>query len=347
MVPVALLFLSSGKLMKAIGQDERVSDSACQFVSLMIPGVWAMSQFDATKRFCTSMFKPNLPFYTQMISTFFHLIWCNLFINILDMKVVGAALSLNLTYFSNLFILDYWISISKDFEGTWIKHDIRAFEEWGEYLRIGIYGAMLECLGWWNLNICFLFTGYLGVTQIATQVVIMQIKNFTTMIPTGVAFAASGLVGNCIGMDQVRRGQLYANICIIFSMLVTFVMLTIFTVFADSLSRLFTDNDEIVRSTQASFWSLFLYIFFSTIKGVQNGVVRALGFQKKNTFITLVFAYGLGIPLASFFCFTLKMGLQGLWFGISVANLLLVLAINHLISTTPWESIAQQKCQEN
>lgn len=27
----------------------------------------------------------------------------------------------------------------------------------------------------------------------------MQIKNFTSMIPTGVAFTASGLVGICIG----------------------------------------------------------------------------------------------------------------------------------------------------
>ena len=54
MIPISILFLNSGRLMKAIGQDERVADQACYFCTLMIPGCWAMVQFDATKRFATS-----------------------------------------------------------------------------------------------------------------------------------------------------------------------------------------------------------------------------------------------------------------------------------------------------
>lgn len=181
-----------------------------------------------------------------MISTFFHIVWCNIFIAILDLKIVGAAISLNLTFFLNMFIIDFWISQSSDFEQTWISHDGRSFEGWGEYLSVGLYGALLECLGWWNLNICFMFSGYLGVTSTATQVVIMQIKNFTTMIPTGVAFAASGLVGNCIGMNQVARAKSYGQISILYSVFVTFIMLTIFRLFEDSLSRIFTEDEKIV-----------------------------------------------------------------------------------------------------
>ena len=126
------------------------------------------------------------------------------------MKIVGAAISLNLTYFTNMIVIEFWVRNSHDFEDTWVPHDSRSFTEWGEYLSVGVYGALLESLAWWNLHICFLFSGYLGVSQIATQVVIGQIKNFTTMIPTGVAFAASGLVGNCIGMNQVFRAKQYA-----------------------------------------------------------------------------------------------------------------------------------------
>ena len=91
-----------------------------------------------------------------------------------------------------------------------------------------------------------MFSGYLGVTSTATQVVIMQIKNFTTMIPTGVAFAASGLVGNCIGMNQVARAKIYGQISILYSVFVTFIMLTIFRLFEDSLSRIFTEDEKIV-----------------------------------------------------------------------------------------------------
>jgi len=176
-----------------------------------------------------------------------------------------------------MFILDFWIAHSQDFAETLVPSDHRDMQEWPVYLRIGLYGALLECLGWWNLDVCFIFSGYLGTTQIATQVIVMQLKNFTTMIPSGVAFAASGLVGNCIGMNQVARGKNYAEVCIVFSMTVTLCMLMGFTYYADQLSHIFTTDEELATSVLGVFWSLFLYIFFSTVKGVQNGVVRALG----------------------------------------------------------------------
>jgi Na+-driven multidrug efflux pump len=126
----------------------------------------------------------------------------------------------------------------------------------------------LECLGWWNLNIVFLFAGYLSVTSIAAQVIIMQIKNFTTMIPTGLSFTASSLVGNCIGMNQVQRAKQYEFITILYSIFFTSSMLLVFYLQEDSLSRLFSNDETIIKATKESLWSLYLYIFFSTIKGV-------------------------------------------------------------------------------
>ena len=96
----------------------------------------------------------------------------------------------------------------------------------------------------------------------------MQIKNFTTMIPTGVAFAASGLVGNCIGMNQVTRAKKYSEVAIAYSVAVTIVMLILFTLYATPISFFFTNDANIAGRTRACFWSLFLYIFFSTVKGV-------------------------------------------------------------------------------
>ena len=119
--------------------------------------------------------------------------------------------------------------------------------------------------------------------------------------------------------------------------MVTGCMLLVFTIYRDELAGVFTDDKNIIKTTEASFWSLFLYIFFSTIKGVQNGVVRALEKQGKNTIITLSCAYGLGIPLAYVFCFKVGMGLPGLWFGIAIANGALVFGINCLIRSQDWQ----------
>lgn len=172
MIPIGILFMCTEQIMIAIGQPAIIANYAGKYTSIMIPGAWAMVQFDATKRFSSSQLKPKLPLIAQLIATFFHVIWCYLFIKKWDYGIYGAAFAINITYFMNMFILDWLVAQSPQFKLTKIPHDRRSFTGWDEYFRIGLYGAMLECLGWWNLNICFMFSGYLGVRQIAVQVII-------------------------------------------------------------------------------------------------------------------------------------------------------------------------------
>lgn len=79
----------------------------------------------------------------------------------------GACIAYNITNLFNMAILQLWILTSSEFEKARVGLDMRAFDEWGEYLRIGLNGAFLECLGWWNLNICFLFSAYLETDSTA------------------------------------------------------------------------------------------------------------------------------------------------------------------------------------
>lgn len=83
------------------------------------------------------------------------------------MKVKGAAFALSLTYFINLGLLEIFVRRSAAFAETYVTVDKQAFERWGEYLEVGWYSAVLESLSWWNLHICFLFSGYLGVNEAA------------------------------------------------------------------------------------------------------------------------------------------------------------------------------------
>lgn len=131
------------------------------------------------------------------------------------------------------------------------------------------------------------------------------------MIPTGLAFAASGLVGNCIGMNQVKRAKQYECANLLYGLITTSIILFILYIFSHPLVALFTTDINLIKMTEANLWALYIFIFWSTLKGVQNGVIRALGKQKMNTFVTLGIAYGLGVPMAYLFCFVkpINMGL--------------------------------------
>jgi hypothetical protein len=68
---------------------------------------------------------------------------------------------------------------------------------------------------------------------------------------------------------------------------------------------------------------LYVYIFFDTIHGVQSGIIRGLGRQGIGSIYTLVCYWLIGLPLALTLAFKYHMGVKGLWFGFSIACIIL------------------------
>ena len=76
MVPIAIIFFYSDSILIAIKQDPEVSKIARNYVSILIPGVWAMGQFDSTKKFLSSQYKNSIPVWVQFFTTIIHLGLC-------------------------------------------------------------------------------------------------------------------------------------------------------------------------------------------------------------------------------------------------------------------------------
>lgn len=54
MIPIIIIFLCADKILVGIGQDAAISHIAKRYCCMMIPGVWAMGMFDATRKFLSS-----------------------------------------------------------------------------------------------------------------------------------------------------------------------------------------------------------------------------------------------------------------------------------------------------
>jgi len=57
MLPIMIIFALSDKILIGLGQDPQVSKTAQVYVTILIPGVWALGQFDATKKFLRAQYK--------------------------------------------------------------------------------------------------------------------------------------------------------------------------------------------------------------------------------------------------------------------------------------------------
>lgn len=54
--------------------------------------------------------------------------------------------------------------------------------------------------------------GFLGVHELGASVVIINITAFLYMVPLGISFIASSLVGNCLGASKPKTAKIHTNV---------------------------------------------------------------------------------------------------------------------------------------
>ena len=64
MIPIIIIFALSDKILIKLAQDPAVSVLARSYVTIMIPGVWAMGQFDCSRKFLSAQMVSRIPVIT-------------------------------------------------------------------------------------------------------------------------------------------------------------------------------------------------------------------------------------------------------------------------------------------
>jgi len=238
MIPLIVIFAVSDKILIGIGQDAQVSQIAQTYVTLMIPGVWAMGQFDSTRKFLSSQYKTAIPVWTQLFTLALHFLWCYLFIRKNNWREKGAALATNITYLLNLIISDTIIRIQKDtvFKDMVFWYDRSCYKDLLSYLRIGVPGMLMLCFEWWAFELLAIFTGLLGVEQLAAEVVIINLISFIFMLPLGISYSASALTGNYLGEGKIDLAKKFAAMTIVFDVILTSVICLVLGLCSDGIS---------------------------------------------------------------------------------------------------------------
>jgi len=140
----------------------------------------------------------------------------------------GAAAATNITYILNMVISDIIIRYKKDDE-AWFK-DMVFWYDWSvtkdipNYLKIGIPGMLMLCFEWWAFELLAIFTGLLGVDQLAAEVMIINLISFIFMLPLGISYSASALTGNYLGEGKIDLAKKFAMMVVLFDIMCTTII---------------------------------------------------------------------------------------------------------------------------
>lgn len=124
------------------------------------------------------------------------------------------------------------------------------------------------CFEWWAFELLAIFTGLLGVDQLAAEVVIINMITFIFMLPLGISYTASALTGNFIGEKKIDLAKRFATLTIVLDIILTSIIVLLLGLFQSGVSKIFTQEPNVIDIIHMTLWTLLIYIWFDTIHGV-------------------------------------------------------------------------------
>jgi MATE family multidrug resistance protein len=186
-------------------------------------------------------------------------------------------------------------------------------------------GQILLEVGAWNL--ATFSAGYLTPVALATHQIVLNYASVTYMVPLGISAAAAVSVGHAVGAGDAARarraGWLALGLGTSFMLLAAVALL----VWPRPLIELYTSDARVLGVGPGLLAIVAAFEVFDGIQTVSTGALRGLGETRAPMWANLVGYWVLGLPLGFFLCFGLKWGIYGLWIGLTLALVVIALAL--------------------
>lgn len=178
-------------------------------------------------------------------------------------------------------------------------------------------GQIILEVGAWNL--ATLSAGWLTPVALATHQIALNYASLTYMVPLGVSAAAAVSVGQAIGAGDQPRARRAGWLAL--GIGVSFMLLAGIVLFAAPrpLIELYTSDPRVLAVGPSLLMVAAAFQIFDGIQTVSTGALRGLGETRVPMFANLVGYWVLGLPLGFLLCFVLHWGILGLWFGLTLA----------------------------
>lgn len=112
---------------------------------------------------------------------------------------------------------------------------------------------------------------------------------------------------------------------------------SLFLIFRSQWGYIFSSDEEVVQLVYDMIPILAGFQLADGISGVAGGIMRGTGRQGISAIMNLVGYYVFGIPIGILLAFQLKMGLLGLWAGLTLALALGSISLSWWIIRTDWD----------
>lgn len=190
-IPVALIWLNTGLILKAVGQDPGISEEAGAYARFMLPSLFAYALLQCLVRFLQTQ---NIVFPMMVssgIATLLHVLICWLLVFKSGLGTKGAALANSISYWNNVILLGLYVKFSSSCAKTWTGFSREAIHGILPFIKLAIPSAVMVCLEMWSFELIVLLSGLLPHPELETSVLSICLNTAAVvwMIPFGLSGA--------------------------------------------------------------------------------------------------------------------------------------------------------------
>lgn len=320
-IPMIFAITYTAEVLMIMGIEQKIANYAYNYLSAVLPGLYFFLCFDFYRRFFQAQeyFWPGL--VVNGLTTMLHLLWCYLFIIVLDLKEIGAGYATSLTYFLNFLIMISLIRILKLDEKTCIECNFKNFwKDILKFLKYALPSAGMLMLDQVNFEITQIEASHLGIQKQAAHVAVANTATCLYMIPLGLGISMSSIVGNFVGEGKEEKAKLYTKAGLLLFFFTNFPLELLILIFREQVSKLYTYDEEVSAIIAKLLIPVMLFNGIDYFQVVLCGVLKGIAKQNVAFIAILISYYIFAIPLGYLGAFHFGFDVYGIWYGLVVED---------------------------
>ncbi|KAM9363276.1 multidrug and toxin extrusion protein 1-like [Symphorus nematophorus] len=317
--PCWAVLINTEPLLLAVKQSPEVASLTQLYVKIFMPALPASFMYQLQGRYLQNQGIIWPQVVTGAIGNVCNAIINYIMLQVLDLGVAGSAAANAISQYvlaGVLFVYIYWRGLHK---ATWGGWSMECLQEWGSFVKLAIPSMFMLCLEWWLFEVGGFLAGVISESELGAQSITYELAVVAYMFPMGFSAAASARVGNALGAGNIEQAKLSCKVPIVCAFVIAFFVGGIFTIARYYVGYIFTTEQDILQRVADVMIVFFFMHLGDAVAGVTGGVFRGIGKQLVGALCNLVGYYFIGFPIGVSLMFAAKMGIVGLWTGLTIS----------------------------
>nr|AHH83753.1 multidrug and toxic extrusion transporter [Vaccinium corymbosum] len=339
---LTFLYVYFGEVLKIIGQAEDIAEKGQIFARGMIPQLYAFSISCPLQRFLQAQNIANPLAYMSLSVFLVHIFLSWLVVYHFDFGLLGAALTLSLSWWILVVLQGLYILLSPSCKNTWTGFSMRAVHEMWPYFKLTFASAVMLCLEIWYVQGLVLISGFLSNPTIALDSLSICLNYWTWDLEfmLGLSAAVSVRVSSELGAGYPMVAKFSVIVVNMTTILISVVFSAIVLVFRVGLSELFTSDEEVIEAVSNLTPLLAISVFLNGVQPILSGVAIGSGWQGLVAYVNLTTYYIIGLPIGCVLGFKTSLGAAGIWWGMIIGVILQTATLIVITARTNWNAEA-------